>query len=145
MIGVDHIPWAWLIFGLVLCAAEMIAPGVFLLWIGLSALAVGLLQFVIILPFAPSLLVFAVLAALFSLVGRKVYGSMNGPAGQVLNSRADALRGKIVVLTEPIVNGTGRAKVQDSIWQVTGPDQPAGASMRVTGVADGVVLRVEPV
>jgi membrane protein implicated in regulation of membrane protease activity len=48
------------------------------------------------------------------------------------------------VLAEPIVNGSGRAKVRDSTWQVRGPDAPAGARVRVTGVADGVVLTVEP-
>ena len=37
--------WNWLIFGIVLMALELLAPGVFLFWLGLAALLVGLLSF----------------------------------------------------------------------------------------------------
>jgi membrane protein implicated in regulation of membrane protease activity len=144
MFGAEHIPWIWLIGGLALCAAEMVAPGVFLLWIGLAALAVGVVQLFITVPFAESLIGFAILAVLFSIGGRRIYGGWEGKTGRDLNRRADSLRGKVVVLTEPIVHGSGRAKVADSIWAVTGPDTPAGTAMRVTGVVNGVVLSVEP-
>ncbi len=36
--------WNWLIFGVVLMALELLAPGVFLFWLGLAALLVGLLS-----------------------------------------------------------------------------------------------------
>jgi len=32
--------------------------------------------------------------------------------------------------------------VDDSTWRVTGPDLPAGTSIKVTGV-DGVIFKVE--
>ena len=32
-------PWTWATIGILLCAAETIAPGVFLLWLGLAAIA----------------------------------------------------------------------------------------------------------
>ena len=48
------------------------------------------------------------------------------------------------VLSEPIEQGSGRVKVDDSVWRVTGPDAPAGTKVRVTG-GDGAVLTVEPV
>lgn len=34
-------PWSWWIFGVVLLAAELVAPGVFLIWIGAAALVLG--------------------------------------------------------------------------------------------------------
>ena len=34
-------PWNWWILGFVLLAAELAAPGVFLIWIGLAALVMG--------------------------------------------------------------------------------------------------------
>ncbi|PZO77934.1 MAG: hypothetical protein DI629_13420, partial [Mesorhizobium amorphae] len=37
-------PWFWVLLGLVLLAAEILAPGVFLLWIGIAALLVGALS-----------------------------------------------------------------------------------------------------
>mgnify|MGYP006185886979 CR=1 FL=1 len=45
------------------------------------------------------------------------------------------------VLSEPIVEGRGRIRIDDSIWQVRGPDAPAGARVVVTG-ADGTILNV---
>ena len=48
------------------------------------------------------------------------------------------------VLAEAIKDGIGRVHIEDSVWQVTGPDLPAGASVRIVG-AKGPVLVVEPV
>ena len=42
--------WNWLIFGFILMALELIAPGVFLFWLGLAALLVGLVSFVVHRP-----------------------------------------------------------------------------------------------
>ena len=39
--------WNWLIFGFILMALEMLAPGVFMFWLGLAALLVGLVSFVV--------------------------------------------------------------------------------------------------
>src|SRR5881409_3922657 len=35
--------WNWLIFGFVMMALELLAPGVFMFWLGLATLLVGLL------------------------------------------------------------------------------------------------------
>lgn len=142
----EHAPWAWLIAGLALCAAEIVAPGVFLLWIGLAALALGLLELLVVVPFAWSLVLFGVMAVAFSLIGRRLYGGWQNGEDQPLNRRAQALAGRVLILSEPIVAGSGRAHVQDTVWRVTGPDAPAGAKVRVTGTTEGgVVLTVEPV
>ena len=47
-----------------------------------------------------------------------------------------------IALNEPIVNGRGKLRVDDTVWKVEGADCPAGVQVRVTGV-DGVMLRVE--
>jgi inner membrane protein len=47
--------WNWLIFGVVLMALELLAPGVFLFWLGLAALLVGLLSFATYRGFAPQM------------------------------------------------------------------------------------------
>ena len=54
--------WNWLIFGFILMALELLAPGVFLFWLGLAALLVGLLSFVIQPSWQTQLLMFAVFA-----------------------------------------------------------------------------------
>jgi len=47
-------------------------------------------------------------------------------------------------LKEPIVNGAGKIKVDDTTWKISGTDMAAGDKVRVVGV-DGVVLKVESV
>ena len=54
--------WNWLIFGFILMALELLAPGVFLFWLGLAALLVGLLSFAINPSWQAQLLMFAVFA-----------------------------------------------------------------------------------
>ena len=138
-------PWIWIVAGLLLCAAETLAPGIFLLWIGLAGIAVGLIHFLVPLGFEWSLVLFAILAVAFSLLGRRIYGSIDtGTAGNALNRRAEVLIGRTFVLERPIANGAGTIRVHDSVWRVTGPDLPQGTRVRVSGVEDGVLLRVEP-
>src|SRR4051812_50215115 len=52
--------WNWLIFGFILMALELLAPGIFLFWLGLAALLVGLLSFLIHPSWQAQLLMFAV-------------------------------------------------------------------------------------
>lgn len=59
-----------------------------------------------------------------------------------LNRRGAQHVGELVVVVEPLIGGRGRVRVRDGIWQAEGPDLPAGAKARVTGVR-GTVLTVE--
>lgn len=141
-----YAPFIWLVGGLALCAAELAAPGAFLLWIGFAGVTLGLVELLFPIPLVWSLLIFAALAVAYSLVGRKVYGGLSTGEDTNLNRRAEALIGREFVLIEPIAGGEGKAKVLDSVWRVAGPDTPAGARIRVTGVApSGNMLTVEPV
>jgi membrane protein implicated in regulation of membrane protease activity len=54
--------FVWLIAGFVLCVAETVAPGAFLIWIGAAALLVGAVDFVWPMELTLQLLVFAVAA-----------------------------------------------------------------------------------
>jgi membrane protein implicated in regulation of membrane protease activity len=62
----------------------------------------------------------------------------------LLNRRGHQYVGRVFTLGNPIVNGEGKIKVDDSIWKIRGPDCEPGARVRVNGV-DGVVLTIEPV
>jgi membrane protein implicated in regulation of membrane protease activity len=37
-------------------------------------------------------------------------------------------------LDEAIINGSGKLKIEDALWDVDGPDLPAGAKVKVIGV-----------
>ena len=134
---------AWLVGGLVVCAAETLVPGAFLVWIGAAAAIVGAIAYFVPVDFTSQLLLFGALVVVLILVGRRVYGSLAAQPGPLPQSRAHAMIGADFFLEEPIVRGYGRIRVGDSSWRVSGGDCPSGAKVRVVAVEDGSLLRVE--
>ena len=136
--------FAWAALTLALFAAEAMAPGAFMLWLGFAAAAV--LLGVLLVPGIP-LLVQVIAFVVLSFVSIRVYQrwfrsrepQSDRPA---LNRRTAALVGQVVPLQEPIVAGRGRVQIADAYWTVLGPDLPAGTRVRVTG-AEGMQLQVE--
>ena len=135
--------WNWLIFGFILMALELIAPGVFLFWLGLAALLVGLVSFVVHPAWQVQLLMFALFAAIAVPVWRRLAKSNSAASASnpFLNKRAEALVGRVFTLEKPIIDGTGTVRIDDTIWRVAGPDAPAGSRVRIVR-ADGANLTV---
>ncbi|MGJ7904561.1 NfeD family protein [Lysobacter sp. 1R34A] len=136
----------WAAIALLLFAAEAMAPGAFMLWLGLAAAV----MFGLVLVF-PGLSVLAQVAAfvLLSFVSIQVYrtwfrGRERQSDRPLLNRRAEQLVGRVVTLERGIVQGSGRVQIADAYWDVSGPELPAGAAVRVIGT-DGMTLRVEAV
>ena len=145
MNGFDLEPhWIWLLGAIALGIAELIVPGVFLIWLAAAAAATGLLTlaFGIDLPFQFATFALLAIAAVYS--GRRWY--VNNPmpsADPLLNDRAARLVGRTVVVVAAIENGEGRVKVGDSVWSCRGADCAEGSRVRIIG-ADGSCLKVEP-
>jgi inner membrane protein len=135
--------WNWLIFGFVLMALELMAPGVFLFWLGLAALLVGLVSFVLHPSWQTQLLMFAGFAAAAVPVWRRLArgNSAASASNPFLNKRADALVGRVFTLERPIIDGSGTVRIDDTIWRIAGPDAPAGSRVRIVQ-ADGANLTV---
>ena len=134
--------WSWVIAGLVLAAAEILVPGVFLVWLGLAALATGLVTAALPMPWQSQTILFAGLAVALVAVATRLHRRGPGSGGPDLNRADRGLVGREGVLDEPIVQGAGRIRFDDTLWRITGPDLPAGGRVRVTGIS-GTVLRVE--
>jgi membrane protein implicated in regulation of membrane protease activity len=135
--------WSWWVLGLVLLGVEVLAPGFFFLWFGIAAILIGVSALLIDWPWQLQVLGFVVLSVIAALIGRRFAGNADGEtADPHLNLRASRLEGRTFILSEPIVEGSGRVRIDDSVWQVRGPDAPAGARVVVTG-ADGAVLTVK--
>lgn len=136
----------WGALALVLFAAEALAPGAFMLWIGIGAAAV----FVLVAVFADIPLLWQVVAfVLLSVVSIQWYRRWGRAHARqsdkpLLNRRAEQLIGRVVVVDQDIVAGKGRAKIDDAFWVVAGPDLPAGSQVRVVAV-DGMTLQVQAV
>ena len=139
--------YGWWLLALVLIAAEMIAPGYFMLWIGIAAGVMGIVTF-----FAPAMsaLVQAVVFALLAVASCAVYWRFVRPLAEhrddqpLLNRRGQRMVGRRVVVVEPIVNGRGKVKVGDGSWLAEGPDVAAGTEVEVVAV-DGTTLKVRAV
>jgi membrane protein implicated in regulation of membrane protease activity len=141
--------WYWLAAGVVIMILEIFAPGVIFLWLGIAAVATG-----VIVLLAPALsieiqaLIFAILAVLSVVAGRMIYKSTPETTDHPgLNRRAQRYMGEVYRLLEPTQEGRSRVKIGDTVWNVVIPD-PAmelaeGAEVRVTGDR-GTVLVVEP-
>jgi inner membrane protein len=137
--------WYWMIGAVLLGVAELLMPGVFLIWIAAAAAITGVITLAAAPSVALQLSIFAALAVIATWGGRRWYAANPVPsADPLLNDRAARLVGESVDLTHPIVNGRGRARVGDSEWNVRGPDLPIGTPVRVIGIEDGA-LRVLPV
>ncbi len=137
--------WSWWVLGLILLAIEVVVPGFFFLWFGIAAILIGVSALFIDWPWQMQVVGFVVLSVIAALVGRQFAGNPEvDTADPHLNLRASRLQGRTFVLSEPIVEGSGRVRIDDTVWQVRGPDAPAGARIVVTG-ADGAVLKVEGV
>jgi len=140
-------PWSWWVAGLVLLAAELIAPGFFLVWIGLAALAVGVLSLLFwdaaFWIWELQAILFAVFAVVSTLIGRRLTLRNDKTDEPFLNQRGASLVGRTATLREPIREGRGRIRLDDTMWQVMGPDLPAGTRVKVVS-SNGRDLTVEP-
>jgi inner membrane protein len=135
--------WNWLIVGLVLMALELLAPGVFLLWLGLAALLVGVISLFADWIWQVQVIAFAAFSLAAVPLWRRVASqSSSSPDSVFLNSRSDALVVRTFTLDKPIMDGSGTVRVDDTVWRVSGPDCPAGSRVKVVQ-ADGASLTVE--
>jgi membrane protein implicated in regulation of membrane protease activity len=134
----------WAAVALLLFAAEALAPGAFMLWLGLAAAAV----FLVVIVFDVPVLAQVTLFVLLSFISIQVYrtwfrGRQRASDQPMLNRRADQLVGRVVPLERAIVNGQGRVQIADAYWTVSGPDLATGTAVRIVAV-DGMTLKVEP-
>ena len=134
---------AWACLALLLIAAEVLMPGVFMLWLGIAAGVV--FAVVLLVPGIPppwQALGFIVLSFATIVIYRRFFGQLDERSDQpLLNRKAEQFVGKIFILDTAIVNGNGRIKMGDALWTVTGPELPAGTRVRVIA-ADSMILTV---
>jgi membrane protein implicated in regulation of membrane protease activity len=134
--------WTWFIGGVLLLILEVLAPGTFFLWFGVAAIVTGIVAMIHDFGWQTELILFAVLAIVFVVVGRRYFSYDSKRSDQpLLNERAARLIGRDFTLAEPIVGGTGKLRIEDSTWRIAGPDLPSGTRVRVTG-HDGALLTV---
>jgi membrane protein implicated in regulation of membrane protease activity len=136
--------WLWMIAGVVLLIAEVVAPGVFLVFIGAAALATGAFTLLFDLGIAAQLTLFALYAIVAVMIGRRMYANAaTDSSDPLLNDRSARLVGRSVTVIEMVDEHAGRVRVGDSEWSARGGPGRPGERVRITGV-DGNCLLVEP-
>lgn len=143
---IDHLAVAWLILAVVLGIAELLMPGVFLVFVAMAAAITGLTSLALPdLPLAGQLISLAAWSAVTIVIGRRWYQYYPvASEDPMLNDRAARLIGLIVTVTDPITGGRGRVRLGDSEWLALGPDLPSGANARIVAV-EATAVRIEPV
>jgi len=95
------------------------------------------------MPILVQVLIFAILSVI-TVVMYKSHQKKNPVVTDepALNRRGEQYLGRSFTLIEPIVNGEGKIKVDDSTWKISGADVEASASVRIVAI-EGSILKVE--
>ena len=132
---------AWMVGGLVLGALEMVAPGVFLLWVGLAAIGAGAATALLGLDWPAQIAAFVGLAlvlvgfAAVRLGRRRPADVLNGPAAGLVGQTCRAIAFR---------DGEGRVMLGDGTWaaRVSGETTPeSGQALKIVGL-EGTTLLV---
>jgi len=138
--------WTWWIVAGLLLIAELTSPGIYFLWLGIAAAATGAIVFFVDISWQVQIALWALLSVVFVILSKSWFKRRNQVESDQpnLNRRMLNYVGRSYVLDEPIVNGLGKIRIEDTLWQVSGPDMPKGARVRLTR-ADGLQFVAEPV
>ncbi|MBL4828434.1 MAG: NfeD family protein [Aliivibrio sp.] len=139
--------WHWLAFGLGLLLLELLGTAGYLLWVGLSAMIVGVCLSLLPISWQLQWIAFAS----FSLVATWLWWryqfnkDQQDDESSLLNKRDLQMIGKTARLEDAVQQGKCRIKIGDTTWTAeTERDLEANTLVKVVKVT-GIVLTIEPV
>lgn len=136
----------WLILGGIFLLIEVTTFTLLFMWLAMSAAIMAVISFIFPnLSLSNHLLVFAVLSVACVIIWHRAFKHRQTTIGDnKMNNRAQRYVGQQATLVEPIVNGYGKIRIEDSLWRVAcSTDLPVEKTVIVTA-ADGVILQVKP-
>jgi membrane protein implicated in regulation of membrane protease activity len=135
--------WHWLILSAGLLLLEFAISGAYFLWMGLTAVVIaGLVALFPDMDWRFQVMTFSVLSLVSVVLWRRYQRAHPERSDHpLLNRRAAQYRGRHFTLDQPIENGMGRLRIDDTLWKISGDDCPAGTRVEVVG-AEGTVLKV---
>lgn len=136
--------WHWWILAVALVVIEILLPSFFALWLAIAAALTGLLLLVFpALGWEWQLLVFALFSVISIIAWRRFYQKHPIKTDEpMLNRRGEGYVGRELTLSQPIVDGIGKIRLDDSTWKIQGPDCPAGSKVRIIAL-NNVVFTIE--
>jgi len=144
MAELEIVFWYWWVLAVFLLAVEILAPGFFFLWLSLSGFVVGTVLYLAPATSLEIQLLFFSSLSIFSIFIWRRYGAQHQTETDhpLLNKRGAQYIGRTFSLIEPIKNGRGKIKVDDSIWRVEGEDCSLETQVEVTAV-NGTLFEVK--
>lgn len=139
--------WHWLAFGLGLLLLELLGTAGYLLWLGISAMLVGLIISLMPLSWQMQWTSFASFSLITTwLWWRYQYSKdKSEDKSRVLNQRDRQMIGQTTRLEETIERGNCRIQLGDSCWSArTDTKIDAGTLVEVVDV-EGIILIIKPV
>tara|TARA_R110002110_G_scaffold260260_1_gene475933 strand:- start:121640 stop:122116 length:477 start_codon:yes stop_codon:yes gene_type:complete len=138
--------WHWWAFAVALIVIEVFATSTLLLWPGISAAILGLV--VLIRPdfdWRYQMLLFAVLSVISTVLWLRWLRMRPIESDHpTLNTRGRSYVGRRITLSEPLNDGRGRVRIDDTWWQVSADSAlDKGVEIEVTDT-DGATLIVRP-
>ncbi|MDX1574099.1 MAG: NfeD family protein [Methylophaga sp.] len=136
--------WHWWILAVALIIIEILLPSFFALWLAIAAALTGLLLLIFPgLGWEWQLLLFALFSLVSIVAWRRYYQKHPIKTDEpLLNRRGEGYVGRELTLSQPIIDGIGKIRLDDSTWKVQGPDCPAGTKIRIKAL-NNVVFIVE--
>ena len=128
----------WLILGIALIILELFVWTVFLLWIGSSAITVGIIFF--LLPNVSGLLqllIFIVLAVVATLLSKKYYPVKT--VDEQLHDKAKKHIGRECMIIS-IEDEVAKVQIGESLWFAKGSNLSAGQSVTIIGVESSTFI-----
>jgi len=134
-------PWSWFIGGLILAGLEILAPGIYLLWIGLGAIIVGLvLALVPDLAISWQLVLFALLMLCSISLGFVVQRRGTAHPAERINEELQGLIGKHYLAATDFRAGEGRIHVADTTYgAISDEGIKAGEVVRAVRLVEGKI------
>ncbi|CAH0539015.1 NfeD family protein [Vibrio marisflavi] len=134
--------WHWLAFGFALLAVEVLGTAGYFLWLGISAVVVGIIMALVPLDWQIQWITFGLLSLITTWLWwrKQKQNDATSDEQRDLNQKQKQLIGKTIILDEDLEEGRGRIKIGDTTWPASSEEfLAAGTKVKVDSV-DGITL-----
>ena len=138
--------WHWIALGLLVLSCELLGTAGYFLWIGISAILIGIAKLLFPITWEVQWVSFAISSLITMWLWWRYQHKKDLLSDQrtTLNQKSKQLIGQIVHLEDNIEAGRCRIKVGDTSWSAkTNQALTAGTNVKIIKV-DGIVLTIEP-
>ena len=134
----------WIVLGVILMTAEVITPGTFLIFFGVSALLVGILTLFLPLPGTIELLLFALLSVVTLVTMRKHLKKLFSGKSQDAEGIDDSLKGRRAEVVERIAAPKpGKVELDGVLWSAISDEVLEPGDTVVIAEHESLTLKVE--